>query len=232
MKKYNLQETLVSLYLRLNGYFVSGFIVHAPGDGGEGNRTQVDALAVRFPYNSEPERQVRPSEYLQLSTELTDILFCEVKGGKAPLQFNHGLQDSAVVRKVLRWIGAFDPEQVEGLLQPVREILSPREADTRRTFRTVSCQERKCQIRAMLFALDRPAPRPNQTRYVPGQEIVGFINSCLRTHAPREACTTQYDFGLWGGLYEPIVRVIKDADHDVGLHEIYDAFLDADGPNS
>jgi hypothetical protein len=34
MKKHDLQETLVSLYLRLNGYFVSGFIVHAPGDDG------------------------------------------------------------------------------------------------------------------------------------------------------------------------------------------------------
>src|SRR5437867_493484 len=93
-KKHDLQETLVSLYLRLNGYFVSGFIVHAPGMNKESNRTQVDALGIRLPNNSEPEREVRPSEYLQLPTRQIDILICEVKGDKASLQFNEAIRSS------------------------------------------------------------------------------------------------------------------------------------------
>lgn len=45
----DIQETLVSLYLRLNGYFVSGFIVHAV----YGVETELDVLAVRFPRHEE-----------------------------------------------------------------------------------------------------------------------------------------------------------------------------------
>jgi hypothetical protein len=116
MKKHDLQETLVSLYLRLNGYFVSSFIVHAPGVDKESNRTQVDALRVRFPYNSEPEREIRPSEYLQIPAGATDILLCEVKGGQAPLQFNQGLRNHGAIRSVLRWIGTFEDKEMENLV--------------------------------------------------------------------------------------------------------------------
>src|ERR1700731_3077069 len=113
MRKSEIQETLVSLYLRLNGYFVSGFIVHAPGIDSAGNRTQVDALAIRLPYNSEPEREVMPSEYLQIPTGTTDIALCEVKGGHEALQFNQGLRGPDAIRSVLRWIGAFEEKEME-----------------------------------------------------------------------------------------------------------------------
>jgi hypothetical protein len=49
----DVQETLVSLYLRLNGYFVSGFIVHAQ----TGAKTEMDVLAVRFPNQRESSRR-------------------------------------------------------------------------------------------------------------------------------------------------------------------------------
>ena len=61
MEISDFQEQLSALYLRLNGFFVSGFIVHAPqnefNDKGEPrkNRTEVDVLAVRFPHNIELE---------------------------------------------------------------------------------------------------------------------------------------------------------------------------------
>ena len=225
MRKSEIQETLVSLYLRLNGYFVSGFIVHAPGIDSAGNRTQVDALAIRLPYNSEPEREVMPSEYLQIPTGTTDIALCEVKGGHEALQFNQGLRGPDAIRSVLRWIGAFEEKEMERLLEPVREILTPRDPDTPEAFRTVRSADDRYQLRAILFAPDRPEPRKNQTRYVGGTEIVEFINKCLRAQATRQHCATRYDFGLWGGLYEPIIRLAKGADHHVTLAEIYDALL-------
>jgi hypothetical protein len=230
MKRNDLQETLVSLYLRLNGYFLSSFIVHAPGRERKGNRTQVDALGVRFPYNSEPEREIRPSDYLQIPVGVTDILLCEVKGGQAPLQFNNGFRNPEAIRSVLRWIGAFEDREMENLVQRVGEILTPRDPDTPWAFRAVPSSDGRYQLRAILFAPDRKEPRKNQTTYVHGQELLGFIGRCLREEVPREHCTTHYDFGLWGGLYEPIVRLIKCADHDLSLADIYDAFLDTNGP--
>jgi hypothetical protein len=228
MKKHDLQETLVSLYLRLNGYFVSSFIVHAPDMDKGGNRTQVDALAVRFPYNSEPEREILPSEYLQIPVGVTDIMLCEVKGGHAPLQFNHGLRSPTAIQSVLRWIGVFEEKQIETLLEPVREILEPRDPDSPETFRVVPSAFGRYQLRAMLFAPDRAEPRKNQTRYVHGQELVTFINKCLCAESRRQQCATQYDFGLWGALYEPIVRLIKSGNRELALSDIYRALLDPD----
>ena len=72
-----LEEELLQLYLRLNGYFVTGFIVHSSIHGR--NKTEVDALAVRFPYNAEPERGLGPSPLLEPSATLLDLLICEVK---------------------------------------------------------------------------------------------------------------------------------------------------------
>ena len=89
MDKSEVQEDLLSLYLRLNGFFVSSLIVHSHQHGH--NRTEIDALAVRFPHNSEPERKVGPDEYLETSAEHIDLLICEVKSGGSPLRFNPAL---------------------------------------------------------------------------------------------------------------------------------------------
>jgi hypothetical protein len=78
VEKSDIQETLVSLYLRLNGYFVSGFIVHAS----RGVGTEMDVLAVRFPKHQEPEREGQPCRYLAAPTDQIDFLLGEVKGGQ------------------------------------------------------------------------------------------------------------------------------------------------------
>lgn len=57
--KSHVQENLLNLYLRLNGFFITGFIVHSPELGK--NRAEIDALAIRLPYNDEPERVIKPS---------------------------------------------------------------------------------------------------------------------------------------------------------------------------
>ena len=53
--KSSVQEDLVALYLRLNRFFVTRFIVHSPVY--DENRTEIDGLALRLPFNSEPERE-------------------------------------------------------------------------------------------------------------------------------------------------------------------------------
>jgi hypothetical protein len=223
MKKSEVQEQLSTLYLRLNGFFVSGFIVHAPPGAEQSNKTQLDALAIRFPHNAEPERLVRPSEYLQLSSEKTDIIICEVKGGAEKLQFNQALRtDFSVLQSVLRWVGAFEDHEINEIVGPLQELLMPRERDSSDHFRTLACP-RDYQIRCVLFAPDQPAPRRNQMRYIHGQEIISHMWKCLHDKNLRPECAIRYDFGLWGP-YESLVRVFKKAIQEPTLPEIYREF--------
>lgn len=56
MTKGDVQEALVALYLRLNGYFTTGFIVQSSTSGRVS--TELDVLAVRLPHNAEPARVI------------------------------------------------------------------------------------------------------------------------------------------------------------------------------
>ena len=96
-KRSDFQEPFCFSYLRLNGYFVSSFIVHSPERGK--NITQVDALAVRHAFNREPNRVVRSSGFLK--PKGTDLLVCEVKSRGEPLQFNESFEKTTLQSKVL-----------------------------------------------------------------------------------------------------------------------------------
>lgn len=215
-----IQENLAMLYLRLNGYFVSGFIIHAPGNS---VKTQLDVLAVRFPYNSEPEREILPSPYLQTSSDRTDFLICEVKSGKSEPHFNDALcNDDAAIRSMLRWMGNFTEEEIDGLVAPVMQLLSASSQESG-AFRT-ALGPRQQQVRAVLFAPDKPNPLPTEPMYVSGEELIGYIWACLCPEKPRSECATRYDFGLWSE-FEPIVRVFKDAKSKPSMNYICEKLL-------
>ena len=110
-EKSQIQEQLVRLYLRLNGYLSSGYIIHSDEHGNINSET--DVLAVRFPNNCEPERNVPPDAILHTSDTHTDFLVCEVKShGKSP-QFNSPLKNNTEnMHKILRWLGALTPNEV------------------------------------------------------------------------------------------------------------------------
>ena len=224
------QEQLASLYLRLNGYFVSGFIAHAP----EGYvnketeprsvRTEVDILAVRFPYNSEPEREVKPSEYLRVSKTHIDVLICEVKGREQALQFNEGLRENYdAILSVLRWIGILEEQEAVKLVSDLKDLLSTQYRNSPDAFREL-VPNKNYRIRAIFFAPDCERPKEcNQPRYVFGQEMLQFIWQCLRPTEERSGCQVRYDFGLWGP-YEKIVRCFKEAQEPfASVNELYEA---------
>lgn len=229
----DLQEQVAALYLRLNGYFVSGFIIHAPegevNKKGEPrrNRGEIDVLAVRFPHNKEPEREVGPSNYLHISNTHIDVLICEVKGGDRPLQFNEGIRnDRNRVLSVLRWIGILDENNIAQVIEHVAEILSTKYADSPDRFREYNVPNTNYRIRAVFFAPDRPAPtHPNQQRYIYGDEILNYIWRCLRPQEPRLLSQTRYDYGLWG-TYEKIIRYLKfrEGDNPGKMHDLYAHF--------
>jgi hypothetical protein len=219
MDRSDLQELLATLYLRLNGYFTSGFIAHAP----ENNLTEVDILAVRFPYNSEPEREVEPSGYLQIPDDRIDLLLCEVKGGRESLQFNRAMRNNLDgVAKVLHWAGMFDENDLESLIPEVYEAIQTKEINTPEKFIEVAVGD--CHlIRGVFFGPDRPAPKHNQARYVFGQEIVDFIFKCLCPKEQREDCGTRYNFGQWG-IYRDLVTYFKSQTERGTIENVYKHF--------
>lgn len=200
-----LQEDLASLYLRLNGFFVTPLVVHSPIHGR--NHTEVDALALRLRYNEEPERQIGPDPLLDLSTKYTDLALCEVKSKGQALRFNDALSHSqSAIESVLRWSGLFKGTEIDCLSTQLIAAFSHK----LQTFdRPITIQgPRKTRIRALLFSPERPERRNNQPWFISGTDVMQYIWQCLCPSAPRASCATTYDFQAWG-RHEPIVRYFK-----------------------
>lgn len=199
-----LQEELVALYLRLNGYFVSGFIAHSPTHGR--NRTELDALAVRFPFSCEPERQMQPDPVLQVSDSRIDLVLGEVKSRGQQLRFNKALTvGDEALESVLRWAGLFPPKDVPGVATTLRERMSAANADEGPATVDVGPNVR---VRAVVFSPELYARRPNQPWCIDGHSIMKFIWECVCPRVPRDTCSTTYDLQVWG-RHERIVNYFK-----------------------
>ncbi len=211
-----LQEQLVSLYLRLNGFFVTGFIVHSPQHGQ--NRAELDALALRLRYSCEPERQIGLDSTLDLTEKYTDLAICEVKSKGQPLQFNQSLVgQSAATATILRWAGLFRESEVNPLSDAVAQALAPRDQAVPEAPAVFG--PRDVRIRGLLFSPERDSRRTNQTWFVPGPPLFSYVWRCLCPEIPRQSCATTYDFQLWGN-HEPIVRYFKSRGHNEGPGDI------------
>ena len=200
----DIQEALLFLYLRLNGYFVSSFIVHSPEKGK--NITQIDALAVRHPFNREPSRVVRASDFLD--PKRTDLLVCEVKGRGQPLQFNESFRESdTAIRNVLEWAGLFNQEEATSIASELKSLLRP-STPAKDAARGVQ-GPRETTVRPLLCSPERQSCRSNQPWFLCEQEMFSYIAKCLNPAATRETCSTRYDLNLWGPSLSPIVRYFK-----------------------
>lgn len=214
------QEELLSLYLRLNGFFVTSFIVHSPIHGR--NVTEVDVLAVRFPFSKEPERQVEPDPLLETSDKFVDLAICEVKSAGQQLQFNQALRMSPdSVACLLRWAGMHQEEEIQVLAPQVQTALSPSNPP-KHTIPSVF-GPRQTRVRGFLCSPERDTPRKNQAWFLPGSAMLQYISRCLCPAVARSTCATTYDFGLWG-QYEGIVRYIKNRGPDNAgtIQELYE----------
>ena len=206
MDKAEAQEALVTLYLRLNGYFTSGFIVHSPIHGK--NTTELDVLAVRFPFSAETIRGVDSAEELEIRENSIDFIIGEVKSRGQQLQFNDALRNSREsVSTILEWWGYFTEQECKQLIEPVIKILAPNPGAKTASF--VECPRCAC-VRGLLFSPERNTRRDNQPWFLPGPPMFKFIWKCLRPPEPRTECATTYDFGRWGRDLNKIVRYFKD----------------------
>ncbi len=204
--KSKAQEDLALLYLRLNGFFVTGFIAHSPVQGD--NLTEVDALAIRMPYSAEPEREVGPHTLLDFSSDRTDLVICEIKSRGEQLRFNEALTSNPrAAGSVLRWSGLFLEGELPELVRRLQLALAPRPLPSLGPPCIIG--PRGTRVRCLLVSPERDERYPNQPWFITGPDVFAYVHRCLSPSQPRSECSIFYDFGLWGDR-EPIVRYFKD----------------------
>jgi len=205
MSLKEIHEGLVTLYLRLNGYFTAGFIVHSAIPTRV--MTELDILAVRFQHASEREREVGSAAELRVPRSFTDLLLCEVKSGtRTGPQFNAPLRnDPFAMAAVLRRFGAFPDGAVPEIARELQTQLQPSRLAGAENF--ASAARGRVQVRAILFAVSRIARHPSQAPFIHGQHLLDYIWRCLRPTVPRPKCATSYNYELWG---DPnLVRMVR-----------------------
>jgi hypothetical protein len=203
--KAEIHEALATLYLRLNGYFTTGLILHSPEWGQ--NRTEVDCLAIRHPNHSQPERGVECAEFLDIRKDEIDLILCEVKSCPEDLMFNETIRtDPEVLRGLFRWAGIFSEQQVVTVADRVRPLLNAGvKAETVRN----GVLEGQCRVRPLLCCPPCSDCDCADRWCLIGLEVFRRVNQCFNPPTKRDACSTRYNFRQWGYALRPLVEYFK-----------------------
>jgi hypothetical protein len=204
--KPQVNEALATLYLRLNGYFTTGLILHSP-DWGE-NRTELDCIAIRHPNHSQPERGIESSEFLAVQEGEMDVVVCEVKSLPEELAFNEALRtDLEAISALLRWVGVFDETQVGSVAKRLQPLLH--DGVSLEAARSGVLEER-CRVRPLLCCPACPDAQSKDRWCLTGSEIFRFVDECFNAAVKRESCSTRYNFQQWGYALRPLVTYFKN----------------------
>jgi len=209
MNKSDIQETLFTLFLRLNGYFLTGYISHAPQ--GKRNRTEIDTLAVRFPNHVEPCLNIDPCPALKVPRDSVDCLICEVKGGNRQINFNSAFrEDQRSIRDSLCRIGILTVDEVDAVIPQIVSVLKPSTIKKQSTFPTIPICNGRAQLRFILVAAEQTRGARNHGPYLYGDDLIEDIWRHFRPNIPRPESDTRYNRDLWGEEYKFLVKYFKD----------------------
>ncbi len=171
----------------------------------------MDALAVRFPYHREPEREIGLSPVLDSSGSLLDFLVCEVKGGRGAINFNFSFrEDTEAIGSVLRRFGAFTGEEISSLVPRIQDALRPEKIRQSRECPTFNIRSINSQLRFLLIAPDQKRGANGQKPYIYGDDMISYIWHCFRPEVERQNCGVRYNWNLWGEQYTKLVKYFKD----------------------
>ncbi len=209
-EKSTIQEQLATLYLRLNGYFTTSYIIHSDKKQING---EIDIIAVRFPFHKQDDTEHNSSSFLELSSYI-DIIIAEVKSKGKNLQFNECLKQSDThepLQKLLRWTGVFMDKDIDNIAREVNTLVQPKENSKFEKFRSTKILETrfgKVKVRPILFSPERNEIN-NTNKFVNWIEINDFVWFCLCPAENRKLCGTRYDFTAWGQGLNEIVKAYK-----------------------
>jgi hypothetical protein len=210
-EKSTIQEQLATIYLRLNGYFTTGYIIHSDKNQIDG---EIDIVGIRLPFHKQNDTEHNSSSFLELSSNI-DIIIAEVKSKGKVLQFNECLRQTDTLeplQKLLRWIGVFEDDNIDDIAKELNALVQPKENSKLNQFRSTHLLETsfgKVAIRPILFSPERTATN-NTDKFVNWTELNDFVWQCLCPLDTRELCGTRYDFTAWGQGLDEIVKAYKD----------------------
>ncbi len=224
MTKNQLEEKVVKLFLRLNGYFTTDLIIHSEIKGN--NRTQIDVLGVRFPFHLQDDREIPCSEKMDIPKDKIDILICEVKNEKNNPDFNNALkQDKESIKKMLDWIGLVNPSEIGKISDDLKNLFQ-------NGGKGIIAKDNNYIIRPLIFTFSESTN--DKFSCISSLDVLNFIWKCFRPPKQRKSCSTKYDYKSWGSDYEKLVRYFKDIKRkNVGnMDNLYKEFCNLDLKNS
>lgn len=212
MDKSRVDEKLVALYLRLNGYLTSGLILHSPKDTKV--NSEIDIIAISFKNHNQNDRIIGKSEILNIPEDcFADIIIGEVKGGKYKLQFNQSItRSNENIEKLLNWIGFINPIHLKEVIEEFKIKITPKELNNSNEIPLIKYNDgdKIFSIRPLVFAPERSTPKKNQPFFINGDKIIQYCCDCLNPIIKRETCATNYRaINNWGEQFEDLVKFLK-----------------------
>jgi hypothetical protein len=189
-------EEVAYWFFRLNGCLtIVNFVVHP--DLGRRQRTEVDILAVRFPYRCElitSGEAMKDHEVFQ-SSDLINIVIAEVKRGDCEINGPWRKKPAENMHRVLYAIGAFKKDDVPKVAESLYD----------------KGDYQNDNFRVRIFAIGSRKNSnllPNVVQ-ITWDEILGFIHDRFKKYQDIKADHSQWD---WIGkfLYEKSISLNKD----------------------
>jgi hypothetical protein len=215
-------EALASLYLRLNGYFTTGFIAHKP----DGNRTEVDIIAVRFPKHCETEVGVGCCNRLPITNGI-DVIIGEVKNRDElkKVCFNNVFYTKEALKSILKYMGLFDGNEIEALVVSIANDKGNQNNVFPEYKSKLNGSDVDVSLKLVLFAIKQKSTESENRSFIFYDDIMRHLKNRLVHPQPRAECASRYNFDLWGPLYEPTIRYFKE--HQEALPDDAVKFLNA-----
>ncbi|ABS12842.1 MULTISPECIES: hypothetical protein [Brucella/Ochrobactrum group] len=196
-------EKLVGLYLRLNGYFLSKYIIHSPKSGTV--RGEVDWLAFKGAHHSQSHVGDSGCDFLSLKEKHNDIIICEVKSS-ASSDFNKSLKSTENIKDILSWIGVVSDRDIDSLAEKVSKLVS-RDVDKIEAQLGIVYQN---YVFRPLLAIGVDSDRDFEKRWRLNTGIIfNFIKKRLATENHIPSCSRNYGASQWGDDYKDLIDWFK-----------------------
>lgn len=201
-------EELVKWYLRLNGYFViPNFILHPLMSGGS-QRTEIDLIGTRFPYqseivcNSEGDRILMENDKNLVTDRRIDCLIVSVKGVQSQAEVNKSIKKFENLMDIIKRFGFVESE--EKIAEVAKELLKEKRA-------------LKDQFQIRFLAIAGKPNRYSESKQLIFHDIVDFILKRFQAY-----CYYKVDTEQWEGVGKQILSNCHRSCQDI-LEMIFNA---------
>ena len=205
MKQSDVDEALAVLYLRLNGYFTTGLIIHSAEHGQA--TTEVDCVAIRMPNHKQTDRVVGDAPFLKIEPGLTDLIICEVKSDASKVAFNNPLKTNRqAIEALLEWSGVHSNVGIASVAERVQPLFSD-DANIEQVISGIV--DEGVRVRGLLCC-PTSAPGNGPRWLLDGAEILRYAEECFNPAERRDTCSVRYNFQQWSYPLSRVVTWIKD----------------------